>query len=140
MASCCAAVLAAAPATAEAGMASQMIQRLNVERARIGLGPLKTDRALSASAARQSRRQLRVGRFEHASSLAGPGLRRVAELIARQPGWRLSTRPVARGWKHSPVHASLVESASYRLAGVGWARGWLGGMPTTIWTVRLGER
>ncbi len=132
--------MAAVPATAEAGTTSRMIHRLNVERARIGLGPLKADRALNVAAARQSRRQLRVGRFEHASSLGVPGLRRVAELIARQPGWRLQTRPVARGWKNSPVHASLVESASYRLAGVGWARGMMGGVPTTIWTVRLGER
>ena len=133
-------MVAVTPATAEAGTAARMIHRLNVERARIGLGPLKADPALSAGAARQSRRQLRVGRFEHASNIARPGLRRVAELIARQPGWRLRTGPVAHGWKTSPVHASLVESASYRLAGVGWARGWMGGTPTTIWTVRLGER
>jgi uncharacterized protein YkwD len=133
-------VVAAAPATAEAGTTSRMVHRLNVERARIGLGPLKVDRALNVAAARQSRRQLRVGRFEHASSLGVPGLRRVAELIARQPGWRLQTGSVARGWKNSPVHASLVESSSYRLAGVGWARGMMGGVPTTIWTVRLGER
>ena len=123
LASCCAAVVAAVPATAEAGTTSRMIHRLNVERARIGLGPLKADRALNVAAARQSRRQLRVGRFEHASSLGGPGLGRVAELIARQPGWRLRTRPGGQGWKNSPVHAALVESSSYRLAGVGWARG-----------------
>jgi uncharacterized protein YkwD len=133
-------VVAASPATAEASTTAKMIHRLNVERARIGLGPLKADRALSAGAARQSRRQIRVGRFEHASNLDGPGLRRVAELIAWQPGWRLRTGPVAHGWKNSPTHASLVENASYRLAGVGWARGWFGGRPATIWTVRLGER
>ena len=64
----------------------------------------------------------------------------MAELIARQPGWRLDTASVARGWKNSPPHRSLIETRSYRLAGVGWARGRLNGSLTTIWTVRLGAR
>ena len=62
----------------------------------------------------------------------------MAELIARQSGWHLDTAPVALGWKNSPTHRSLLETSSYRLIGVGWARGRLNGSLTTIWTVRLG--
>jgi uncharacterized protein YkwD len=135
-------VLAAAfPAAAKAGPAGQLIQRLNHERARVGLDPLRADRRLSAAARRQSRRQVETDRFEHAADLgAGNGFRRVAELIARRRGWRLDTGPIAFGWRHSPTHRALVESGSFRLIGVGWARGRMGGTLTTVWTVRLGAR
>jgi uncharacterized protein YkwD len=134
-------VLAAvSPASAKGGTAAQLIQRLNHERARAGLEPLRSNRRLSNAAARQSRRQLHTG-FGHARDLgAGRGFRRVAELIARQNGWRLNTASVALGWRNSPTHRSLLETGSYRLIGVGWARGRLDGSLTTIWTVRLGAR
>ena len=129
-----------APHPQRPGPAAQLIQRLNHERTRAGLEPLRADRKLSRAAARQSRRQLRTG-FGHAAHLgAGRSFRRVAELIARQSGWRLDTAPVALGWKNSPTHRSLLETGSYRLVGVGWARGRLDGALTTIWTVRLGAR
>ena len=131
---------AVSPASAKGGTAAQMIQRLNNERAQAGLEPLRSNRKLSNAAARQSRRQLRTG-FGHAANLgAGRGFRRVAELIARQSGWHLDTASVALGWKNSPTHRSLLETGSYRLIGVGWARGRLDGSLTTIWTVRLGAR
>jgi uncharacterized protein YkwD len=135
-------VLAAAlPVSAKAGPAGQLIQRLNHERARVGLDPLRADRRLSAAARRQSRRQLKTDRFGHAADLgAGKGFRRVAELLARRRGWRLNTGPIALGWRNSPTHRALVESGSYNLVGVGWARGRMGGTLTTIWTVRLGAR
>jgi uncharacterized protein YkwD len=137
----CAVLAAAWPASAKAGTAAQLIHRLNNERARVGLGPLKADRRLGTAARRQSRRQLRTQRFEHAADLgAGRTFRRVGELIARQRGWRLDTGTVAVGWKNSPPHRSLIESSSFRLVGVGWARGRMGGALTTIWTVRLGAR
>jgi uncharacterized protein YkwD len=134
-------VLAAvSPASAKAGTAADLIERLNDERARAGLEPLRSDRRLSRAATRQSRRQLRTG-FGHARHLgSGRGFRRVAELIARQRGWRLDTTSVAFGWRNSPTHRSLLETGSYRLVGVGWARGRLRGSLTTIWTVRLGAR
>jgi uncharacterized protein YkwD len=136
-----AAVLAtAAPASAKHGTAANLISRLNHERSRAGLEPLRANRRLSATAARQSRRQIRTG-FGHSPDLgAGRGFRRVAELIARQRGWRLRPAPIALGWKNSPTHRALVESSAYRLVGVGWARGRLYGAPTTVWTVRLGAR
>ena len=131
---------AVSPASAKAGTAAQLIERLNGERARAGLEPLRSDRRLAGAAARQSRRQLRTG-FGHAAHLGtGRGFRRVAELIARQRGWRLNTGSVAVGWENSPAHRSLLETGSYRLIGVGWARGRLNGSLTTIWTVRLGAR
>jgi uncharacterized protein YkwD len=118
-----------------------MIERLNAGRARAGLQPLRADRRLSAAAARHSRRQIRTGIFAHARDLgAGHGFHRVAELIARRPGWRLRTRPVASGWGHSPSHAALLRSGSFRFVGVGWARGRIGGVPATVWTLRLGSR
>jgi uncharacterized protein YkwD len=129
-----------APASAQGGTAARLIERLNHDRARAGLKPLRADRRLSSAAARQSRRQLRTG-FGHAEDLgSGRGFQRVAELIARQRGWRLRPAPIARGWKNSPTHRALVESPSYNRVGVGWARGRLGDALTTIWTVRLGAR
>jgi uncharacterized protein YkwD len=129
-----------APASAKAGTAAQLIERLNHERARAGLQPLRSDRRLGTAAARHSRRQLRTG-FGHAQDLgSGRGFHRVAELIARQRGWRLRPGPIARGWKHSATHRALVESPTYNRVGVGWARGRLGNTLTTIWTVRLGAR
>ncbi len=140
MASWCAVLAAVCPAPAKAGAGAQMIQRLNHERTRAGLEPLRADRKLSRAAARQSRRQIRTS-FGHAAHLgAGRGFRRVAELIARQSGWRLDTAPVALGWKNSPTHHALLQTSSYRLIGVGWARGRLDGALTTVWTVRLGAR
>ena len=135
------AVLAAVcPASAKAGTAANLIQRINHERSRAGLEPLHSNRRLSGAATRQSRRQLRTG-FGHATNLgSGRGFRRVAELIARQRGWRLNTASVALGWRSSPTHRSLIETGSYSLIGVGWARGRLDGSLTTIWTVRLGAR
>jgi uncharacterized protein YkwD len=136
----CAVLAAVAPASAKGGTAGSLIHRLNHERARAGLEPLRSDRRLSRAAARQSRRQLRTG-FGHAKDLGvGRGFRRVAELIARERGWRLHPASVALGWRNSPTHRSLVETGSYRLIGVGWARGRLDGSLTTIWTVRLGAR
>ncbi|MBN1530612.1 MAG: CAP domain-containing protein [Thermoleophilaceae bacterium] len=136
------ALLAAAlPSSAKAGTAAQLIKRLNLERARVGLAPLKANRRLNAAARRQSRRQLKSDRFEHAPDLGvGRRFRHVGELIARQDGWRIDTAGVALGWQNSPPHRSLIESSSFRLVGVGWARGRLGGDLSTIWTVRLAAR
>jgi uncharacterized protein YkwD len=133
---------AAAPgAAAKHGTAAGMIERLNAARARAGLHPLRADRKLNAAAARHSRRQMRTGMFAHARDIgSGRSFRRVAELIARQPGWRLRPAPVASGWNHSPAHAALLRNGSFSLVGVGWARGRMGGAPTTIWTLRLGSR
>jgi uncharacterized protein YkwD len=141
VASWCALLAAACPASAEAGTGAQLIQRLNLERARVGLTPLKANRRLSLAARRQSHRQLRDDRFEHAANLGvGRRFRHVGELIARQSGWRIDTSTVALGWQNSPPHRSLIETGSFRLVGVGWARGRLDGALTTIWTVRLGAR
>jgi uncharacterized protein YkwD len=129
------------PASAKGSTAAELIQRLNAERSRAGLQPLKADRRLSASAKRQSRRQIETDTFAHARRLGvGRGFRRVAELLARQSGWRLRTEPVAIGWRNSPTHRSLLENGSYDRIGVGWARGLMGSTPTTIWTVRLAAR
>jgi uncharacterized protein YkwD len=107
----------------------------------VGLSPLKANRRLSSAARRQSRRQLKNDRFEHASDLgAGRRFRHVGELIARQDGWQIDTTGVALGWKNSTPHRSLIETGSFRLVGVGWARGRLGGQLSTIWTVRLAAR
>ena len=140
LASWCAVVLATLPAPARAGTVAHLVSRLNAERARVGQGPLRADPELSSSAARQSRRQLRAGRMQHSRRLGIVGFRRMAELIAFQPGRRLRTGSVARGWRRSPVHSALVESPSFRLVGVGWARGRLGGRAVTFWTVQLGTR
>jgi uncharacterized protein YkwD len=141
IASCLALLAAVLPAPAEAGTARQLIKRLNLERARVGLAPLKADRRLSSAARRQSRRQLANDRFEHASDLGiGRSFRHVGELIARQDGWRIDTAGVALGWRNSPTHRSLIETGSFRLVGVGWARGRLGGALATVWTVRLAAR
>ena len=107
----------------------------------MGLAPLRANRRLSSAARRQSRRQLKNDRFEHASNLGvGRRFRHVGELIARQDGWQIDTAGVALGWKNSTPHRSLIETGSFRLVGVGWARGRLGGQLSTIWTVRLAAR
>jgi uncharacterized protein YkwD len=132
---------AACPASAKAGTAGQLIKRLNLERARVGLAPLKANRRLNSAARRQSRRQLKNDRFAHASDLGvGRRFRHVGELIARHDGWRIDTAGVALGWQNSTPHRSLIETGSFRLVGVGWARGRLGGQLSTIWTVRLAAR
>ena len=73
---------AACPAAAKAGTGAQLIQRLNLERARVGLDPLKANRRLSGAARRQSRRQLKNDRFEHASNLGAM----IAAALARLAG------------------------------------------------------
>jgi uncharacterized protein YkwD len=141
IAPCLALLAVALPASAEAGTAAQLVKRLNVERAQAGLAPLRADRRLNTAARRQSHRQLVNDRFEHASDLGiGRSFRHVGELIARQAGWRIDTAGVALGWRNSPPHRSLIETGSFRLVGVGWARGRLAGRLATVWTVRLATR
>jgi uncharacterized protein YkwD len=140
---CCLALSAAAaaapPATAGSSTASSLIERLNVQRQRNGKAPLRQSATLTASASRFSKRQMRLDRFGHEARIRASGrFRHLGEILAIQGGWQLRVGPIVRSWLGSATHRALIMSSRFDCAGVGWAKGRLGGHVTTIWTVQFG--
>jgi uncharacterized protein YkwD len=126
-------------AGAEPAPARALIERLNVQRQRQGKPPLRHSPVLSASAARFSKRQMRLDRFGHDARIRASGrFRHLGEILAVQQGWQLRAGPIVRSWLGSAVHRSLITSSRFDCAGVGWSKGRLGGRVTTIWTVQFG--
>lgn len=121
--------------------ARTVLERLNHERRTAGIPSLRYSHDLTVSATRFSKRQLATGRFGHGSSIHAPrSFRRLGEVLALQRGWRLRAGAVVNGWERSSTHRSVVASAAFAYVGIGWAHGWLGGRPTTIWTAQFGGR
>jgi uncharacterized protein YkwD len=134
-----AAPAAAPPAASGSEAASNLIDRLNVQRQRNGKAPLRQSASLSASASRFSKRQMRLDRFGHDSRIRASGrFRHLGEILAIQQGWQLRVGPIVRAWLGSATHRALILSPRFDCAGVGWSKGRLGGRVTTIWTVQFG--
>lgn len=127
-----------------------IVQAVNVQRAAYGIPALRTSRGLSRAAESHSRDQLRYDRFGHDSADGTPFGRRIArvgrfrmsaEVIAFTPrGSGSSARSVVRLWLRSPGHRAQVLNPSFRVMGVGRARGWLQGRRGAVITADLAVR
>ena len=127
-----------------------IVQAVNVQRAAHGLAALRATLGLSRAAERHSRDQLRYDRFGHDSSDGTPFGRRIArvgrfrvsaEVVAFTPrGTGSGARSVVQMWLRSPGHRAQVLNPSYRVMGVGRARGWLQGQRGAVITADLAAR
>ncbi len=128
--------------------------RLNAERARLRLSPLRLNRRLAAAARRHSRAMARRHFFSHDSltgasfvdRIRGTGYLRgarswsVGENIAYGSG-RLSTpNAIGRAWMNSPAHRANILSGSFRSIGIGIAAGTPYGRGGATYTTDFGRR
>jgi uncharacterized protein YkwD len=139
-------VVVALPAPASASRsrtaaASSMLGKINQARARNGLRPLRSSRALNASAGRFAGWLMSRGVLAHRSRVsAGAGFSRLGEALALTSGRGLSVSSTVRTWLRSPSHRAVVLTRSMNLAGVGVARGRFQGRRATIWVLQTGRR
>ncbi|MET0615934.1 MAG: CAP domain-containing protein [Thermoleophilaceae bacterium] len=128
--------------------------RLNAERARHRLSPLRLNRRLAAAARGHSRAMARRHFFSHDSltgasfldRIRGTGYLRgarswsVGENIAYGSG-RLSTpNAIGRAWMNSPGHRANILSRSFRSIGIGIAAGTPVGRGGATYTTDFGRR
>ena len=132
----------AAPAAASAlTPAELMVQKINVQRAQLGLAQLRVAPALTTSAGDYAHWMLRAGYFGHLGRIrAGGSFERLGEVLARHRGYRHRTRRTFRRWMGSPGHRSVLMSSRFRFIGVARVKGRFRGRRTTIWVAQLGGR
>jgi uncharacterized protein YkwD len=163
-------VLVAAPAASAAGGCSgasaslataskrslvrATLCRLNAERARRGVHPLRLNRRLAAAAQRHSRAMARRHFFSHDSvngasfldRIRGTGYLRgarswsVGENIAYGSGSLSTPRAIGRAWMNSPGHRANILSPSFRSVGIGIAAGTPDGGEGATYTTDFGRR
>jgi uncharacterized protein YkwD len=128
-------VPAAAPASANAGLAGQ----INNWRAANGTHKLRVSHSLSRSATRYARHLIRADRFGHSSRIrASRKFRTLGEVLAYRPGWRKNGAFALRMWSRSSGHRSTLLGGQFRYIGAGRARGRFGRRLVTIWVVQVG--
>ncbi len=118
-----------------------LFDQINATRTAHGLPPFRASGALARSARSYSGFMLDHNYFGHLSRIRVAGSwSLLGENIARLSGWRPRPRAVLRAWLRSPPHRRLLLSRAFRLAGVGMAKGRLGGRRTTTWTLHAARR
>lgn len=129
----------------------RVIREVNRVRARSGLGPYSSSRALARSADYHSRDMLRGNFFAHTSSngttLEGRIRRftraaRIGENLARVPGGhgRGVVRQVVGLWMASPTHRAALLAPDFAKIGVARRTGRIGGTRVTVFTADLATR
>jgi uncharacterized protein YkwD len=150
----CSAANASVKTASKRALVRATLCRLNAERSRYGLRPLRLNRRLSAAARAHSRAMARRHFFSHNSlsgasfldRIRGTGYLRgarswsVGENIAYGSG-RLSTpRSIERAWMNSPGHRANILSRSFRSIGIGIAAGTPSGGGGATYTTDFGRR
>jgi uncharacterized protein YkwD len=116
------------PAAGSTTLGRQVLRGINAERARHGLRPLRPAPSLRRVAGAHARYMARVRRLRHTSAdgtsatrriRRATHLRRTGEAIA----FAASARALVRAWMASPPHRRLLLSRSFRVIGIGVARG-----------------
>jgi uncharacterized protein YkwD len=134
-------VIAPVPvADARPHSAAQMVRVLNAVRAHHGVLRLSPSRSLSRSSRRYARWMLARDYFGHLARIRAGRFRRLGETLAIHGGWRPQVRGTVARWMRSRPHAQILLSRSYRLIGVGRARGRLGRWRATTWVAHVGRR
>ncbi len=124
--------------------ADEMVARVNVERANVGVAPLQACPTLMTAAQRHSDDQAASGRMSHTGSNGSTMSQRVQ--AAGYTGWTALAENVAAGqpsvtsvvdaWMNSGGHRANLLSATYKHIGVGRAAGASG---TLYWTQNFGR-
>jgi uncharacterized protein YkwD len=121
-------LLVPVPAGASTALGRQVLRGINAERAKHGLRPLRLAPSLRRVAGSHTRYMARVERLRHESAdgtsatrriRRATHLRRTGEAIA----FAASARALVEAWMASPPHRRLLLSRSFRMIGVGVARG-----------------
>jgi uncharacterized protein YkwD len=133
----------ASPAAAKSkqGPDDRLLEAVNEERGRYGLGDLRVAPSLNGSATRYSRYMIRNDYFGHLGSIQASGsFDSLGEAVAIHSGWEPKVWLTVRSWLRSPPHRALLLSSSFRHMGAGIARGSFNGRLTTVWTIQFGRR
>jgi uncharacterized protein YkwD len=112
-----------------------VLKKLNAERKRHGLRPVRLASRLTLSCRAYARRMLAENRWAHAESKRVRGFRRIVEILARTYG-RMSASAIVRMWMESSVHRNAV-LGRHRYVGIAARKGRMGGKETTVWVVRF---
>jgi uncharacterized protein YkwD len=129
-----AATAAAGAAPAEASLADTMVAKMNAQRARHGVGPLRMSAHMNRGAYKWARFLMRRDWLGHAS------LRRAhakGEIIEMHGGRQAKVSGAIRGWMGSSGHRAILLSPRFHTVGVGKSSGRFGGKRTTIWVARF---
>jgi uncharacterized protein YkwD len=127
------------PSVASASAEAEAIETLNKVRQGNGVAPLRTSRSLSASAARYARQMLARDYFGHLARIAvGARFRSAGETLAMHSGSRPAPRRTIGQWMASPPHRAVLLSGSFRMVGMGMARGDFAGRQATLWVAHVG--
>jgi uncharacterized protein YkwD len=125
-----------------------LLKRINHSRARHGLAPVRSSRALHAAAIRHSGDMMGRDYFAHTSPTGSTMTDRIlktgyvsgyswvaGETLAWGWGTRAGARATVRAWLHSPEHRAILLSPKYRTIGVARSCGrFLGYSGACVWT------
>lgn len=125
--------------------ATQMLERINAERARVGAPPMATCGTLTAAAAAHSADQAASGRMSHTGSdgstltsrTARAGYKDWLELAENVGSGNVGTDAIMDAWMNSPGHRSNLLNPAFDQVGLGRASGPAG---MTYWTQDFGWR
>jgi uncharacterized protein YkwD len=106
----------------------QVLRGINAERAKHDLRPLRLAPSLRRVAGSHSRYMARVKRLRHESADGTSATRRIRRAMRlRRTGEAIAfagtARALVKAWMASPPHRRLLLSRSFRVIGVGVARG-----------------
>lgn len=119
---------AAVPASGEIVVGDEaaenaILEMINQERARLGVGPLVMDEGLRASARERSRDMLARGYSSHYDPETGAPLNNGTwEVIAGPGRVTYGFSPAWRTWKQSPPHYAILTDGNLHRIGIGIAR------------------
>ena len=150
----CSAANASVKTASKRALIRATLCRLNAERARNGLRPLRLNRRLSSAARRHSRAMARRHFFSHTSPNGATFLDRirstgylrgarswsVGENIAYGSGRLQTPRKIGVAWMNSPGHRANILSRSFRSIGIGIAAGTPFGSGGATYTTDFGRR
>jgi uncharacterized protein YkwD len=126
-------------ATAEQGLASQLVDQINAKRAAYGLAPYQVDVAVAAAAAAHSADQAARGTMTHTGSDGSNAGQRLTRLGVTWSSWGENVgagfndpAALAQAWIDSPSHRPIMLNTSYNRVGVGVASASDG---TPYWTM-----
>jgi uncharacterized protein YkwD len=125
-----------------------LVKRINHVRARHGLAPVSSSRALHVAAIRHSDDMMGRDYFAHTSPTGSTMTDRIlktgyvsgynwlaGETLAWGWGTQSGPRATVRAWMHSPEHRAILLSPKYRTIGVARACGrFLGYSGACVWT------
>ena len=134
-------MLLLAPAGASAASPEErMLDAIDEMRRGHGLPAWRDSGDLNDSARRYSEQMLARDYFGHLARIRTSGhWAWRGENLAMYYTWGIRVGSIVRGWMNSPAHRHVLLSSRFRYAGVGFARGRMGGRLATTVTLHTGR-